>query len=111
MKRLSIVVIVLFAACQKQEGNPDRGKQLIAQYGCQACHAIPGVPGPRGAIGPRLEHVASRPTIGNKVPNTVENMTKWLQNPQAFDPANTMPNLGVTPEDARDLSAFLSTLK
>jgi cytochrome c1 len=38
-------------------------------------------------------------------------MTKWLQNPQAMDPNNAMPNLGVTPDDSRDIAAFLFTLK
>lgn len=111
MKRLMLLVTLVVAACRQQEGNPDRGKQMIAQYGCQVCHSIPGVAGPRGAIGPTLEHIASRSTIGGKVPNTPENMAKWLQNPQAFDPANTMPNLGISPADAKDLSAFLFTLK
>ena len=31
--------------------------------------------------------------------------------PQMVDPNNAMPNLGITPSDARDLTAFLDTLK
>ena len=33
------------------------------------------------------------------------------QNPQAMDPTNAMPNLGVTPDDSRDMTAFLYTLE
>jgi cytochrome c1 len=38
-------------------------------------------------------------------------MMKWLQNPQALDPNNAMPNLGVTPKDSGDITAYLYTLK
>jgi cytochrome c len=114
VKHALIVAFVLLAACSKHEavpGDADRGRQLVAQYGCTSCHLIPGVKGPRGMVGPSLEHMAGRATIANKFPNNVPNMTKWLQNPQAMDPTNAMPNLGVTPEDSRDMTAFLYTLR
>jgi cytochrome c1 len=38
-------------------------------------------------------------------------MMKWLQNPQSMDPQNAMPNLNVTPDDSRDMTAFLYTLR
>ena len=114
MKRLFLLAALTFIACSKHEesiGNPDHGKQLIDKYGCNACHTIPGIKGPKGAVGPPLEKIAVRTFIGGKLQNTPGNMIQWLQNPQAFDPGNAMPNLGVTPEDARDLTAFLFTLK
>lgn len=114
MKKLLILAILL-AACKREtavnNGNADRGRQLVNQYGCGTCHAIPGVPGATGMVGPALDHMAHRPALAGKYPNTPDFMAKWLQNPQAIDPNNTMPNLGVTPDDARDLSAFLFTLK
>ena len=45
------------------------------------------------------------------VPNTPDNLIKWLQNPQAVDPQNAMPNLGLTSDQSNDIAAFLSTLK
>ena len=92
-------------------GNPDRGKQLIIQYGCTSCHRIPGIQGPKGSIGPPLEKIALHPLIGGKVQNTPQNMIEWLQNPQAFDPASAMPNLGVKPDEAHDITAYLFTLR
>jgi cytochrome c2 len=108
------LLALLALACSRHEtpiGDANRGKQLVAKYGCPACHIIPNVEGPKGMVGPPLEHLASRPLIGGKLENTPQNLAKWFQNPQAIDPNNSMPNLGITPLDARDLTAFLRTLK
>ncbi len=92
-------------------GNADRGKQLIPKYGCDTCHVIPGVQSAQGMVGPSLAHVASRQIIASKFPNTPQTMMKWLQNPQSMDPNTAMPNMNVTPADARDITAYLYTLK
>ena len=124
MRRLWIVIIVvaLAAACNKPEqkaekraqtggGDEKKGRQLIDQYGCTACHSIPGIAGPKGMVGPPLDHIGSRSYLAGKFPNTPDTMIKWLQNPQAMDPQNAMPNLGVTPADSRDIAAYLFTIK
>ncbi len=114
LERLAIVVLFL-VACKPEApppiGDAAHGKQLVQQYGCTSCHDIPNVSGPKGMVGPPLTHLASRQVIGGKLPNTPENLSKWLQNPQAFDPQNAMPNLGLTPPQANDIAAFLATLK
>lgn len=114
MKRFAIAL--LLAACKQESapvviGNVAHGKQLVQQYGCTSCHDIPNVSGPRGMVGPPLTHVASRQYIGGRLPNTPDNLSKWLQNPQAVDPQNAMPNLGLTVDQSRDITAFLYTLK
>ena len=38
-------------------------------------------------------------------------MVKWIQHPQAVDPKNVMPELGITDQEARDISAYLYTLR
>ena len=111
VRRLALVLILLAACKHEQTANVQRGKTLITQYGCTACHNIPGVQGPRGMVGPPLEHMASRGSIAGKFPNNPDTMARWLQNPQAMDPQNSMPNLKVTPSDSRDMAAFLYTLK
>ena len=116
MKRL-LSLLLLLAACNRPEaasptaGDPNRGKQLIEQYGCNACHIVPGVNGPKGMVGPSMEHIASRQIIAMKLPNTEPNMTAYIQNPQMTDPQNAMPNLGIKPDEARDIVAYLYTLK
>ena len=45
------------------------------------------------------------------LPNTPENMLRWLQNPPVVDPLTAMPNVGVTEADARDMAGYLYTLR
>ncbi len=92
-------------------GSSTLGRKLITQYGCPSCHSIPGIQGPKGVVGPPLDHIAQRTFIAGKVKNTPQNVIQWLQNPQSFDPANAMPNLGIPEKDARDIAAYLYTLK
>ena len=115
-----VLIAFLLLACnreQKQQartatgGDPDRGKAAIERYGCNACHNIPGVPGPKGMVGPPLDHMASRAYIAGKFANNPETMMKWLQNPQALDVQTAMPAVGVTESDSRDMTAYLYTLK
>jgi cytochrome c2 len=115
---LIVTFVLLGAACSgKQEtksattGDPGKGKQLITQYGCTACHVVPGVEGPRGEVGPSLDHVATRPVIAETLPNNPQNLTRYLLNPQMVNTQNIMPNLGIKPDEARDIAAYLYTLK
>jgi cytochrome c len=116
VKRI-LILIFLLAACKRPEstapvaGDANRGKQLIAQYGCNSCHIVPGIEGAKGMVGPSMEHIASRQIIAMKLPNTQENLAAYIQNPQMTDPQNAMPNLGVKPDEARDIVGYLETLK
>jgi cytochrome c1 len=38
-------------------------------------------------------------------------MIQWLRNPQAVDDKTAMPNMNVTEKDARDIAAYLYTLR
>lgn len=91
-------------------GDPERGKLALSQYACTTCHVIPGVVGPDARVGPSLEQMAVRNYIGGVVPNTSENMVRWILDPQEVDPLTAMPDMGVTPDDARDIAAYLDTL-
>ncbi|HEY0243909.1 MAG TPA: c-type cytochrome [Gemmatimonadaceae bacterium] len=92
-------------------GDADAGKKLIDQYSCISCHKIPGFEGPQGSMGPSLEAFASRKAIAGGIPNEPKTVTAYLQNPQAVDPQNRMPPLGITEPEARDITAYLLTLK
>ncbi|HEX6457355.1 MAG TPA: c-type cytochrome [Thermoleophilaceae bacterium] len=87
-----------------------QGHDLIAHFGCGACHQIGGVSGADGHVGPPLKNFKkSIPFIVGKLPNTPANAARWIENPQAILPQGIMPNLGVTPQQARDIAAYLYT--
>jgi mono/diheme cytochrome c family protein len=94
-------------------GEPDakRGVEAINQYACVTCHEIPGIVGANAPVGPPLKGVASRVMLAGVLPNSPENMVRWLRGPQHFAPLTAMPDLGVNERDARDIAAYLATLR
>ena len=92
-------------------GDPENGRLLLRQFGCGSCHAIPGVAAAKGKVGPPLEGVASRVYLAGLLPNTPERMAGFIRAPQEADPKTAMPDMGVTEEHARDMVAYLYTLR
>ena len=93
--------------------TPDagRGKKAINQYACATCHEIPGIVGANAPVGPPLKDIGTRGFIAGVLPNTPENVVRWLRHPQVVNPRSAMPDLGVTERDASDIAAYLSTLR
>ena len=92
-------------------GNAENGRIAIREYGCGACHAIPGVAGASGNVGPPLTNWAVRTYIAGSLPNTAENLIAWIDNPQAIEPGTAMPDVGIDEAGARDIAAYLATLR
>ncbi len=92
-------------------GDPSQGPAAIQKYGCIACHAVPGVVGARGQVGPALGGIANRSIIAGRLSNTPDNLVHWIEDPQGVSPGSVMPNMGVTEADARDIAAYLYTLR
>jgi cytochrome c1 len=118
---VSVILISLTAdsACRDADalaqgvngGNPTNGRHLLYSYSCGSCHVIPGVAEADGTIGPPLRGFGSRVYIAGIQPNTPENLLRWIAQPQEVQPGNAMPDLGVTEEQARDIAAYLYTLR
>jgi cytochrome c len=72
---------------------------------------IPGVHAARGKVGPPLIFFAERTMIAGELPNTPENLRKWIQHPKQVEPNTAMPDLGVNPDEAKDIAAYLYTLR
>ena len=84
------------------------GEKLFLAKGCVGCHSVVAVNAPKGMIGPNLANVGARSYIAaGSFKNTDENLARWIQNPQAMKQGVLMPNLGVTPDEAKSLVAFL----
>lgn len=92
-------------------GKAHRGAALIRKFGCGGCHTIPGIDGADGLVGPPLDHMASRVYIAGVLRNSTDNMMKWLRDPQSVVPNNAMPDMGISEQQARDITAYLDTLK
>ncbi|HEX8064505.1 MAG TPA: c-type cytochrome [Allosphingosinicella sp.] len=90
-------------------GDIGRGRAAFAHYGCGGCHALKGVSGASGLVGPPLDGVSARAIIGGRLENKPDNMMRWIRDPQGVSPGTAMPQLGVTPGDSRDIAAFLYT--
>jgi cytochrome c2 len=92
-------------------GNARTGRDDIRKYGCYACHTIDGVPGAHGLVGPPLDGIGNREFIAGELPNTPENIMRWIQHPRQVEPHTVMPEMGVTEQDSRDIAAYLYTLQ
>ncbi|MGH9717097.1 MAG: cytochrome c oxidase subunit II [Candidatus Acidiferrales bacterium] len=87
------------------------GRALFVSKACFACHTIRGTIA-AGKVGPDLTHLMSRDTIASGIlPNTPENLRRWIQNPPAVKPGALMPKVNMTPQQLDQVTAYLETLK
>lgn len=49
--------------------------------------------------------------IAGLLTNTPEHMVRRIMDPPAVDPRTAMPDMDVTEDDARDIAAYLYTLR
>jgi cytochrome c len=109
------------SACQREtvippeqqipDGDAERGRQAFVDYGCTACHVIPGVRRATGRVGPPLDQWGQRSILAGQFTNEAQNLVSWLMAPQAMIPGSGMPDMGVTWQDAKDMGAYLFTLR
>ncbi len=90
-------------------GSAEKGKEHFENFGCKACHVIGDderVRNARGSsydIAPELTHAA-----GKLHPDWIFD---WIKNPRHYNPTTKMPSLRLTDQEARDLVAFIMTMK
>jgi cytochrome c len=102
-----VAVAAVAISCGAEQTPTQHGRELIGHFGCGACHRIGGVDGANGTVGPDLRHLRGDRYIAGTLPNTREQVQRWIQDPQAFQPHTIMPDLGVTPSQAADIAAYL----
>ncbi len=79
----------------------DRGQGLFREkYGCQSCHIIDGK---GGYVGPPLDNTSNRLQAGW--------IYHWLMDPQKYTPGTLEPCAGMSDAEAKDLTAYLMSLK
>ena len=92
-------------------GDASRGLHRIKEFGCAACHTIPGVKNANGNVGPPLSRIGDRTFIAGMLRNTPANLVRWIREPQAVVPGNAMPDMKISEADARDIAAYLYTIR
>ena len=104
-------------AHQRQPASPPsaveaaKGAEVFREKNCVNCHSIAGLM-TRGRVAPDLTHVGSRTTLAaGTLPNTPENLAKWLKDPQSVKMGVLMPDIGLNTDQIKDLTAYLEGLK
>jgi putative membrane protein len=92
------------------DGDPARGRDALRTYGCATCHTIPGVRGAVGTVGPPLSQFARR-SYAAGAPNDPDHVVRFIQHPRQERPGTPMPEMGLSDHDARDMAAYLYTLR
>jgi cytochrome c1 len=114
-----VVACAALAAC---DGPPDRtptlgdasagrGRQLVGDKGCVACHTFPDVQWPRGGLGPALDNFGRQGLIAGRLPNQPGVLMQFVRNAPALVPGTAMPATTMSDQEARDVTAYLLTLK
>jgi mono/diheme cytochrome c family protein len=79
------------------------GKQLFySRYGCNSCH-IADYKNDKAYVGPALAGVGNRLTPAWTY--------RWLKDPNGLRPGTLMPNFNLKDDEARNLTAFLMSLR
>jgi mono/diheme cytochrome c family protein len=89
------------------EAHAKRGRELMDQIGCRACHALAPdeVAGQLGAdkdLAPNLSRIAEK--------TDARWMYHWIKNPRAYSAVARMPNLRLSDDEAQAITSYLVTL-
>jgi cytochrome c oxidase subunit II len=101
----------LSPAASPADPEQAEGLKVFTSKPCAACHTIQGTSA-AASIGPDLTHVASRGYIAaGLLQNTRGSLAAWIADPQTIKPGNNMPNVPLTADELRAVSAYLAALK
>jgi cytochrome c oxidase subunit 2 len=97
-------------AAARTTPQTQRGHDVFMNNACVTCHTIRGTQA-GSRVGPELTHVGSRRTIAaGTLPNTREELTRWVRDPQAIKPGTRMPAVRLSEDDLRAVVAYLKSL-
>lgn len=112
------ILAMLASGCDAAEVRPHvpeddasvtRGKAAAVSLGCGACHVLPGVRFPRGAVGPPLDNFAARAMIAGRLPNRPDVLARFVRDAPALAPGTAMPAIAMTDTQAHDIAAWLQS--
>jgi len=90
-------------------GDAENGETLFNSIGCMGCHISESVPESAPAVNSyyNLTKLQGPNLIGLGSKVTSEWLYEWLMNPQDYMPTTRMPNLRLSSQQAKDLTAYL----
>ena len=94
-----------------QDPATAEGRELFRTLACAGCHTIQNLTAGKFPGAPDLTNLASRPQIAGVLPMSLENLERWIANPQQEKPGTAMPDLNLDAETVRAISQFLITRK
>ena len=117
--KVLVMLLMLTGCSQVGPGGDQRltgatakaGRSAIAEVGCGICHVIPGIPGAHGIVGPSLAGFGRRQLIGGVAPNQPAVLVQWVRDAPSVAPNTGMPEIPLTDAQARDVAAYLLTLR
>jgi cytochrome c oxidase subunit 2 len=87
------------------------GRDLFLSLSCINCHRMRGTSA-SGTYAPDLTHLMSRQTLASgMVPNTREELRKWVNNPAQTKEGCLMPAFGLSDQQVDLIVNYLTTLK
>lgn len=98
-------------------GNPENGPDVFMAKGCAACHAIDGLDGATGMVGPKLTGLGERAASRVEGQSAADYIRTSIENPNAYIvdgfsaglmPANLKGTMSA--DEYKDLIAYLETL-
>ena len=91
--------------------DPAAGLAAMERVGCAACHDVPGVRWPQGKAAAPLAGFGDSPMIAGRLPNQPDLLVRFVRDAPSLDPQTAMPPMPLTEAEARDVAAYLYTLR
>jgi mono/diheme cytochrome c family protein/uncharacterized coiled-coil protein SlyX len=98
-----------YASGSYKGGVPARGEGLVETIGCKGCHVVGGDQRMREERGTSYDVAPELSWVGGKT--NPDWLFDWLKNPRHFHPNTRMPSLRLSDGEARDIVAYLVSLK
>ena len=92
------------AALQLRGGELNRARAAVELNLARAA-------GANALVGPPLTSFSRRSYIAGHLSNNPDLLIRWIRHPHGFKQETAMPEMGVGEQDARDIAAYLYTLK
>jgi cytochrome c2 len=94
---------------QSAGGNARRGEELFNTVGCDGCHVVGDRTKVRDLRGASYDIAPELTRVGSKV--NPDWAYDWVRDPRHYLPGTRMPSMRLTDSEARDIVAYLMTLR